>query len=224
MKNNLIITIDGPAGAGKSTVAVKLAAKLGIAYLDTGAMYRAVTVAALEQQVPLDDEGALAEMVGRCKIEIEYRGGICSILLDGRDVTDKIRRPEVTEKAHYLAKAAAVREQLVRQQQQIGKRLGSLVTEGRDQGTVVFPEAGFKFYLDAAPESRAKRRQEQLQQQGVEMEYQEILDSQKQRDLRDSSRAAGPLKPADDAIVIDTTDMSLEEVVETLQKYVQEKK
>ena len=201
-----------------------MADRLGIAYLDTGAMYRAVTVAALEQHVPLDDEGALAEMVGRCEIEIAYGEGICHILLDGRDITDKIRRPEVTEEAHHLAKAAAVRAQLVRQQQQIGEKLGSLVTEGRDQGTVVFPEASFKFYLDAAPESRARRRQEQLQQQGVEMEYQEILDSQKQRDQRDSSRAAGPLKPADDAIIIDTTDMSLEEVVETLYQYVQEKK
>jgi len=220
MENSLIITIDGPAGAGKSTVAARLAERLGVAYLDTGAMYRAVTLAALEKNVPLDDSTALARIAEQSVIDVTFENGRCRIRLDGREVTDEIRSPRVTEQSHHPAGAAEVREHLVRQQQEIGRRLGSLVTEGRDQGTVVFPEAQFKFYIDASPECRARRRREQLREQGVEIGYEEVFAAQRQRDRRDTSRQVGPLKPAEDAIIVDTSEMTLEEVVEKLYQIV----
>ena len=220
MSNNTIITIDGPAGSGKSTVAARLAQKLGIAYLDTGAMYRAVTLAALQRGVPLDNGAELARMVSNCHIEITDQPNTCRVWLDGRDVTEAIRSSEVTDQSHNLARLTKVREQLVRQQQAIARKLGSLVTEGRDQGTVVFPQANFKFYLDATPECRAKRRWNQLQANGADVNYDKILAAQKLRDQRDQSRTIGPLKPAPDAHIIDTTDMTIEQVVETLYQRV----
>lgn len=222
MEENLIITIDGPAGSGKSIVAEQLAQKLGIAYLDTGAMYRAVTWAVLERKVPLTDVEALTEVVRKSHLEYIRRGRQNTIFLDGQDVADAIRSPQVTNQAHILAAIPAVRELLVRRQQAIARQVGSLVTEGRDQGTVVFPQAGFKFYLDATAQCRAERRQKQLRQQGVQMSLEKVLFDQTQRDQRDSSRQVGPLKTAGDAIVVDTTDMSVEQVVEKLYRYIKE--
>ena len=233
MENSVIITIDGPAGAGKSTVAAKLADKLRIAYLDTGAMYRAVTLAALEQAIPLDDQAALTEMVRQCQVELTWQSGQTHVTLDGQEVTEAIREPKVTDQAHKLAKLPGVRRQLVARQQRIAKQVGSLVTEGRDQGTVVFPEAKFKFYLDATPQCRARRRWEQLQQQKKQqtqggrgedprgreendISYEQILAAQQLRDRRDATRQAGPLKAPADAIVIDTTGMSVDQVIESL--------
>jgi len=222
LEENLIITIDGPAGSGKSIVAEQLAQKLGIAYLDTGAMYRAVTWAVLERKVPLTDVEALTEVVRKSHLEYIRRGRQNTIFLDGQDVADAIRSPQVTNQAHILAAIPAVRELLVRRQQAIARQVGSLVTEGRDQGTVVFPQAGFKFYLDATAQCRAERRQKQLRQQGVQMSLEKVLFDQTQRDQRDSSRQVGPLKTAGDAIVVDTTDMSVEQVVEKLYRYIKE--
>jgi len=232
LEDKVIITIDGPAGAGKSTVAAKVAEKLRIAYLDTGAMYRAVTLAALEQAIPLDDQAALTEMVRQCQVELTWQCGQTRVLLDGREVTEAIREPKVTDQAHKLAKLPGVRQQLVARQQRIAGQVGSLVTEGRDQGTVVFPEAKFKFYLDATPQCRARRRLEQLQQQKQQTQgargeapgcreendisYEQILAAQQLRDRRDATRQAGPLKAPADAIVIDTTGMSVDQVVESL--------
>ena len=218
-----IITIDGPAGSGKSTVAAALARKLGIAFLDTGAMYRAVTFCALERGVDLDDEKALEDLARDCRIQLRQHGDTVRVSVNDRDVTDEIRSNEVTAAAHKIACVGAVRELLVTQQRQIAAKAGALVTEGRDQGTVAFADAAWKFYLDASAACRAQRRCDQLRQKGIEADYAEILAAQQQRDVRDASRRTGPLKTPDDAIVIDTTDMSVEQVVETLMEYVKDR-
>ena len=216
LKNSMIITIDGPAGSGKSTVAARLAQRLGIAYLDTGAMYRAATLAALQENVSLDDSDALVDLLNRCRLEPALTADAGRVLLNGKDVSDAIRSPEVTNQAHKLASQPAVRRLLVQEQRQIAQQVISLVTEGRDQGTVVFPNADFKFYLDADPICRARRRCRQLQQIGHEISYEQILAEQQQRDLRDAQRLDGPLKVPEDALIIDTTEMTIDQVVETL--------
>jgi len=220
LENPIIITIDGPAGAGKSTIAVRLAQRLSIAYLDTGAMYRAVTLAAIRKNVSLDDPAALEKLARELSIEFTRSDNRDCILIDRVDVTDAIRQPEVTTQAHKIASVTAVREVLVQQQRRIAQEHRHLVTEGRDQGSVVFTQAQFKFYLDASCQCRARRRYEQLQLQGIEANYEKILADQRQRDQRDTSRRLGPLKIPDDAIVIDTTEMDIEQVVDTLYRHV----
>jgi len=215
-----IITIDGPAGSGKSTVAVRLAARLGLAYLDTGAMYRAATLAALEQNVPLDEPAVLAELLGRCRIELARPEAPERVFLNGRDVTEGIRSPRVTEQAHYLAGQPALRRGLVEQQRRIAQQCGGLVTEGRDQGTVAFPQAQWKFYLDADPAERARRRWRQRQEKGETVALEEVLAAQQQRDRRDLTRAVGPLRVPDGALVIDTTHLTVAQVVDTLYRHV----
>ncbi|MCF7958307.1 MAG: (d)CMP kinase [Phycisphaerae bacterium] len=226
----MIVTLDGPAGSGKSTVAQCLAEKLGVTYLDTGAMYRAITWAALKGQWPLDHPEELARQAQKCRIDFfchdshsdshvkNDAGTHKGIRLDGQDITSLIRSPEVTDASHYIAGNVAIREFLVDQQRLIARQAGSLVTEGRDQGTLVFPNADYKFYLDATAECRAKRRYRQMPKGQVR--YEDILNSQIQRDQRDTARLVGALKTADDAIVIDTTEMTLEQVVEKLYKIV----
>ncbi len=220
----MIVTIDGPAGSGKSTAAALLAEKLNIAYLDTGAMYRALTLAALEAGIDMDDEPALLELAGGCDISFKRNGQENAVLLngnellpDGRRITDEIRSSEVTEFSHKLASQASIRRLLVERQQLIAQQVGSLVTEGRDQGTAVFPQARCKFYLDGSSECRARRRYEQMIDLGREANYERILADQKLRDRRDMERQVGPLKPAVDAEVIDTTEMDIDEVVECLR-------
>jgi cytidylate kinase len=219
----MIITIDGPAGAGKSTVAALLAQKLGLPYLDTGAMYRAVTLSALDRQVPLDNPVALTEVAHTCSIDFSCAEGKTRIVLDGQDITGRIRDQKVTESAHHIANVPGIRTSLVQQQQRIARSLGSLITEGRDQGSVAFPHARYKFYLDAAPECRARRRFEELRKKGTPVNLQQILDSQTQRDQRDTSRSVGPLVIPPGAIRIDTTDMNIDQVVETLYQYITQK-
>ncbi|MBN1436773.1 MAG: (d)CMP kinase [Sedimentisphaerales bacterium] len=221
---DLIVTIDGPAGSGKSTVAKLLAARLGVTYLDTGAMYRAVTWAALDRRVDLTDGSALAELAGRLKITLQRSGQGDRVLVDGYDITEAIRTSEVSAQAHYIAGAAAVREQLVSQQRRIGETAGSLVTEGRDQGSVVFPDAGFKFYLDASAECRARRRWLQLREKDSTVKLEDVLAAQRERDHRDSTRAVGPMKVPDDAIVVDTSEMAIDDVVEYLYGYIAERR
>ena len=219
----MIITIDGPAGSGKSTVAARLARMLGVAYLDTGAMYRAVTLAAMQQGVALEDRAALGALAGHVRIQFVGQGELNQILLDGQDVTDAIRTPEVTANSRFVADVAEVRTELVRQQQRIGREAGALVTEGRDQGTIVFPRAQYKFYLTADPETRAQRRTTQLQSNGLDADVREILKAQQDRDHRDQSRPVGALKPADDAVVVDTSELGVDEVVLKLLSYIQAK-
>jgi len=216
----MIITIDGPAGSGKSTAARNLAKALGIAYLDTGATYRAVTLLAMRRGTDLTDEDALTEVARRAKIELAPDPDGVRVLLDGEDVSEAIRTPEVTENSRHAAASAKVREVLVGLQRRLGEDLGDFVTEGRDQGSVVFPEATVKFYLDASPEVRAWRRSEELAAAGRRIPPQEILESIRERDRRDRTRAVAPLVKPDGAVTIETTDNTIEETTEQLLRHI----
>lgn len=216
----MIITIDGPAGSGKSTAARELAKRLGIAHLDTGATYRAVTLKALLENANMEDEAALAALARRADIRLIPNADGTQVFLDGCDVTRDIRASRVTENAFYIARSTPVRSVLVELQRKVGKQLGSFVTEGRDQGSVVFPDADFKFFLDASPEVRAQRRCEELTASGQEARYEDILAAIVQRDTRDRARATGPLVKPPDAIEIDTSGRTIEQTSSELLRHV----
>lgn len=220
---NLVITIDGPAASGKSTVARLLAERLGASFLDTGAMYRAVTLAAIEGGVDMSDEEKLLGVFDNRKLQFAVREGRMVVSIDGVDVTEQIRRQEVTTNVRYVASAAKVREKLVEMQRQFAAREKKIVTEGRDQGTVAFPKADVKFYLTADTGERARRRQNELRTRGGLESLERIQDAIEERDKSDQDREVGPLRPAEDAIVVDTTDLGIEEVVEQLLRCVEEK-
>ena len=209
-----VITIDGPSGSGKSTAARLLAQRLGFAYLDTGAMYRAVTLKALQDGLNLRDGASLIELAKQMELDLEPAKAGMRVLICGQDVSDQLRSVLVTENAHFIASRRGVRAQMVKHQRKLARKLGSLVTEGRDQGTAVFPKAQVKFFLDASPAQRAKRRYRQLQEAGESLSYQEVLDALEARDAKDRSRDTGPLDVPEGAIIVDTTDMSIEEMVE----------
>ncbi len=219
---NFVITIDGPAASGKSTVARLLAERLGVSFLDTGAMYRAVTLAAIEAGVDMSDEEKLRGVLDNRKFEFSVREGKTVVSIDGVDVTEQIRRQEVTSNARYVASSAKLREKLVEMQRQFAARENKIVTEGRDQGTVAFPDASVKFYLTADAAERAKRRQIELRAKGSSENLEQIQKAIEERDKSDEDRSVGPLRPAEDAIVVDTTDLSIEEVVEKLMRFVEE--
>jgi cytidylate kinase len=214
----MIVTIDGPAGAGKSSSARELALRLSFQFLDTGAMYRAVTWYCLKEEVDLSDEAAVAEAARRGAFE--FAGG--QVFVDGLEVTREIRRSAVTDQTRFIAGNQRVREQLVELQRKLASG-ADVVTEGRDQGTVAFPHAECKFYLTASPFSRARRRQNDLAQNGEEVALDVILAQQESRDRRDANREFGALKPAPDAISIDTSDLSFDEVVSRMESVVREK-
>jgi cytidylate kinase len=216
-----IVTIDGPAGAGKSTVAKRLAARLNLSYLDTGAMYRALTLKAVRHNVNLEDEDALAALAGRTTIDLQDGPAGVKVLLDKEDVSEEIRTVEVTNKTFYAARAPRVREIMVRWQRAIGDRRG-VVAEGRDVGTVVFPQATNKFYLDAHADERSRRRIEELRAKGKAVDADRIAAELKERDNKDITRRVGPLKKADDAVFIDSTGLSVDEVVAAMMKYIEE--
>ncbi len=216
----MIITIDGPAGAGKSAVAQRLAQSLGFKHLDTGAMYRAVALAALEEGLDGDPDG-LARWVGQIQVSFDWSNEPPRVRLDGRDVTDAIRTPRVTQATHLAAGNPQVRAVLVEQQRRIAAAAGSLVTEGRDQGTVVFPTAEYKFYLDASLQERARRRAVQWRDQGRAVTLDSLATQLQQRDDRDRNRGVGSLTIPPGAIVIDTTPLTLQEVVELMRRTVQ---
>lgn len=211
----MIVTIDGPAGAGKSSAARELARRLRFRFLDTGAMYRAVTLAARERDLDLTSADEVSNMVG--EIHVELIGE--RVLLNGRDVTDAIRKFEITTATHYVADNPAVRAQLVNWQR--ASAAGSdVVTEGRDQGTVVFPHAECKIFLTADEEERARRRYLDLLGRGEKVTFEEVLTNQRLRDHRDSIRSVGALVKADDAIEFSTDGLSPEEVVTKLEQIV----
>ena len=211
----MIVTIDGPAGAGKSTVARRLARRLYFRFLDTGAMYRAVAWAALERSLPWDQPNALVALARHIKIELDGK----RVLVDGRDVSEAIRTSETTAVTHYAANNPGVREHLVELQRRAAGN-DDIVTEGRDQGTVVFPQAECKIFLTASPEERARRRVEDLASRGEELSLQEVLTQQPEGDRKDELRAAGPLRAADDSIEFCTDGMTADEVVDRLEALV----
>jgi len=218
----LIITIDGPAASGKSTVARLLAGRLGASFLDTGAMYRAVTLAAIQAGVEMNDEEKLLDVLRDSRFEFTVKQGQMVVRVDGVDVTGQIRQRRVTANARYIASAPKVRQKLVRMQRQFAADEEKIVTEGRDQGTVAFPEADIKFYLTADAGERARRRRRELLAKGDDEDLKQIQKAIEQRDNNDQARAVGPLKPASDAIIVDTTDLSIEQVVEKLSAYIEE--
>jgi len=219
----LIVTIDGPAASGKSTVARLLAEKLNASFLDTGAMYRAVTLASMQAGVDLSDEAQLIEVAGTHDFQFSVKTGKMTASIDGTDVTEQIRSPRVTANARHIASAPKVREKLVRMQRQFAADHQNIVTEGRDQGTVAFGDADIKFYLTADSAERARRRHAELEVKGDDSSLAQIQRDIEERDKSDRGRTVGPLKPAEDAIVVDTTNLSIEQVVEKLLKFVKEK-
>ncbi len=221
--SELIVTIDGPAGSGKSTVARLLAERLDATFLDTGAMYRAITLAAVRDGVELSDEGQLVAVMERHRFDFEAVQGKMFVSIDGQDVTEAIRDSDLTAKVRFAAAAPRVRERLVRMQRAFAARHARIVTEGRDQGTVVFPDANVKFYLTAHVRERARRRKAELDVKGLPADLEQIRQAIEARDRSDENRAVGPLKPAPDAVLIDTTDLSIAQVVERVYQYVEER-
>ncbi|MDE0089160.1 MAG: (d)CMP kinase [Candidatus Poribacteria bacterium] len=218
--DHVTIAMDGPAGSGKSTVARLVAEKLGLLYLDSGAMYRAVTVLAIKNKVETDIP-KLIELVKTCRINFEENGR--KILLNSDDVSVQIRTPEVNNLVADIAKVPEIRHEIVKHQQKIGKE-GSIIAEGRDLTTIVFPDADFKFYLDASVRERAKRRFAELQAQNVDTTLEAVETEINARDEKDTSREHSPLRAAEDAIHVDTTGKTIEEVVDFIVDQISNKK
>ena len=217
----MIIAVDGPAGAGKSTAARILAHKLGFLYIDTGAMYRALTLKAIEEKIDIKDTSSLIKMANNSRIDLMNNpDGSLKIILDGEDVTCLIREPRITERVSDIAKIKGVRQVMLGLQRKLGRERDS-VLDGRDIGTVVFPEADKKFYIDADFKERVKRRYKELKGLGQDVTMKDVEADLRNRDTIDSTRKFAPLKKAADAIYIDTTDMTIEEVVNELLKIIQ---
>ncbi len=212
----LIVTIDGPAASGKSTVARLLARKLNATFLDTGAMYRAATLAAMQKGADLTDQQRVLDVLANTEFKFTASRGGMLVHVAGVDVTEKIRDPQVTANARYIAACAPARHRLVEMQRQFAAKHEKIVTEGRDQGTVAFPDANVKFFLIADLDERARRRQAELKAKGGEQTIEQIRLAIQQRDASDEKRFVGPLKPAADAVIIDTSNLTIEDVVDKL--------
>jgi cytidylate kinase len=213
MKKYVTVAIDGPAGAGKSTVAREVAMRLGYALVDTGAVYRSVALLAQRQGVAEDNDTALEALVGGLHLQFKFEQGVNHVWVHGEDVTSLIRTPDISQKASRVSARPVVRKGLLELQRRMASVSGA-VLEGRDIGTVVCPNAEVKIFLSASPEERARRRFAQLQAQGSAVTYEEVLKDQNIRDAQDTTRQAAPLKAAEDACVLDSTSMSVEEVTQ----------
>ncbi|MDD1369714.1 (d)CMP kinase [Bacillus sp. MHSD17] len=219
MDKRISIAIDGPAAAGKSTVAKVVAKKLAYVYIDTGAMYRAITYAALEKKVDIENEEQLMEVVKNVKIEFQQGENTQLVFLNGQDVSEVIRTPEVTNRVSIVAKHRLVREEMVRRQQELAEK-GGVVMDGRDIGTHVLPDAEVKIFMLASVEERAERRHLENMNKGFDSNLEQLKDEIAQRDKLDSEREISPLKKADDALELDTTSLSIEEVVQKIMSIV----
>jgi cytidylate kinase len=219
MKRGLIITVDGPAGAGKSTVSKMLAQLLSYIYLDTGALYRAVAYKFLVDNTAPDDEKALSELLTRMSISLKNKHGTLNVFVNGENVTDKIRNEKIGLLASRISAIALVRASLLSIQRNVGKR-GGIVAEGRDMGTVVFPDADYKFYLEASVDVRARRRYNELCMRGSNVDYDEVERDLIVRDRQDREREIAPLKAFDGATIIDSTHMTISEVVEKMMSLI----
>lgn len=219
----MIVAIDGPAGAGKSSIAKELAKKLGFTYIDTGAMYRAVAFKIKKLNISPKDLNKILEVLNKTEIELIPSENGVKVLLDGEDISDKIRTEEVGKLSSQIAVYPEVRKFLVNLQRQMGLKYGNVVIEGRDTGTVIFPNAEVKIFLTASPEERARRRYNQLKEKGIDADYNEILKLVIERDTIDSTRKDAPLRPAEDSIIIDTTNKQFEDVLKEIISIIKEK-
>jgi cytidylate kinase len=218
----LIIAIDGPSAAGKSTLAKRLAKDLGLTYLDTGAMYRALALKVLTEGIDIRNEAVLKELIGRTEIDLAETGGQLQVLLDGKDVSEAIRTPEVSQMASRVSALKVVRQRMLVLQRALGQR-GNVVAEGRDIGTVVFPAAEVKIYLDASLQERARRRVAELRKAGQQVSVDETLQEMAERDKRDSERDLAPLRKADDAIAIDSSALDAEALAQKVMQEIRQK-
>ncbi|WP_314284540.1 (d)CMP kinase [Haemophilus sputorum] len=217
-----IITVDGPSGAGKGTLCHALAEKLKADFLDSGAIYRITALAAVKKGISLDDEVALAQLGRQLDIRFEPKNGEVNVILDGENVGDQIRTAEAGQNASKVAALPQVRAALLQRQRDFASANG-LVADGRDMGTVVFPNAQVKLFLDASAEERTKRRVKQLQEKGFNANFDDILAEIKERDFRDRNREVAPLVPAADALLLDSTHLSIDEVIAQALAYISSK-
>jgi cytidylate kinase len=217
----LIVTIDGPAGVGKSTVSRMVARKLGAAFLDTGAMYRALTLAAMRKKVDLCDTDKVLDVLEASDFAFVIDAELMRVAIDGEDVTEAIREPAVTAEVKHIARAGQIRCRLVEMQRRFAEKYERIITEGRDQGTVAFADAEFKFFLTAELDERTKRRVAQHAANGKELEVDETRKDIEKRDASDISRSVGPLTPAEDAIIIDTTNLDAQGVTNKILSHIE---
>lgn len=226
----LTITIDGPAGSGKSTTARLLAEKIGAAFLDTGAMYRAVTLAAMQSRSDLNNVEALEKLIDSTNFKFDINNSHSprfdrvatgmTVKINNRDITEQIRDPKVTENVFFIASVPSLRNRLVEMQRNFAEKYQKIVTEGRDQGTIVFPNADYKFFLTAEAAQRTKRRAKEMIEKGLEVDTAKLRKEIENRDAADKNRDTGPLVPAKDAIIIDNTNLTLEQTVNEILKII----
>lgn len=220
MSKKIVVAIDGPAGSGKSTIAKALAQKLGFVYLDTGAMYRAITYLAISKSI-VDEISKVIELTKNIDLRLSFENGVTRVFVDEIEITDKIRTPEINAKVSDISRIPEIRQEMVRIQRSLGKK-GNLIAEGRDTTTVVFPEADLKIFLTATLEERAKRRFLEYQEKGQQTDLEDVKKSIENRDYIDSHREVSPLKKAEDAFEIDTTNMTVGSEQEIILKKIEE--